>query len=944
MKYFSISLYLLLITFCSSFTIKAKNKPNVFNFSKEDYHAANKNWAISQDDRGFMYFANDVGLVEFDGIEWRLYTLPNSVIMRSVYAFSHNTIYTGGYEEFGRWDRDLSGHLVYTSLSSQLGNQIFNNDEFWKIWNSGKCIYFQSFKGIYCYSDNAVRPFSNQSKNLLFLYGVRGQYYVQEVLGGLYKIDDGQYHKIEGSEIFANKEVRVVLPYGKDKMLIGTSSNGFYIYDGTNFSEWKDNLSAIMRRDELNCGILSSQGTYFFGTILNGLYEVDPDGKILNHISSQNMLQNNTVLSVFEDNSGNIWAGMDRGLSYIYYLPQMSCYTDPTGVIGAVYDAQIWDNKLFIATNQGVFFIPVSDLSAPNPLSLIRLINGTQGQSWNLNIVDGKLYCCHNRGLKQIEAGSLSVRNVFDRTGAYHVKDAVVRGHNVLLISSYLGLFIMDKATGKLNYLDQVPSSILNIEIDHLGNLWLEHPYKGICMGQINDELDRFVNFSFHGGNVGDALPYKMKIFKVGGRVLFLGNDKFYTYDDIANEIIPNEHLNECFNNISDIRNIIYIANNDYWAITGRALYRFTYNGYKASISENYKLSSNLSYVNFYENVSVVNDSLSFVCLDNGFLIYNKNSAEYNLKKEVQDSPIIESMVAGNDTGKLINIDLSKDVEIPYDYNYITVSFSSSKTFTSDLSFQYMLEGVNSNWSTARKINTLTYSRLPQGDYTLKIRSVNDFGGYSEPVSLKFSINSPWYLTYWAYLIYIILAVSILYIIWMFILRRYRNLHLKKIRSRESHRLRLINQRLQGEIEKKNAELFTQTSFIIQKNDLIIKLKDIVEDFYQKNANKALTPLYQKVRILLENNLDAEDDWKTFLLKFEEKHRDFFKKLKIMHPQLTNNDLRLCACLKLNLDTKEIASLMNLSVRTIENNRYRLRKKLDIKPTESLADFFINFE
>jgi FixJ family two-component response regulator len=69
--------------------------------------------------------------------------------------------------------------------------------------------------------------------------------------------------------------------------------------------------------------------------------------------------------------------------------------------------------------------------------------------------------------------------------------------------------------------------------------------------------------------------------------------------------------------------------------------------------------------------------------------------------------------------------------------------------------------------------------------------------------------------------------------------------------------------------------------------------------------------------------MDTEDDWNKFLIRFEEKHKNFFKKLKMLYPQLTNNDLRLCACLKLGLESKDIASLMNISVRAVENNRYR---------------------
>ena len=100
-------------------------------------------------------------------------------------------------------------------------------------------------------------------------------------------------------------------------------------------------------------------------------------------------------------------------------------------------------------------------------------------------------------------------------------------------------------------------------------------------------------------------------------------------------------------------------------------------------------------------------------------------------------------------------------------------------------------------------------------------------------------------------------------------------------------------------------------------------------------------PLYYNINNVLNKNLNDEEDWDLFLVKFEEKHPKFFNTLKTDYPQLTTNDLRLCSCLKLNLSSKDIASLMNLSVRAVENARYRLRKKLDLDTSDNLNEFLM---
>jgi len=936
--------YILFLLFSFFTFIPAfSNKPHVINLSTEIYRADNKNWSIGEDEKGIIYFGNDIGLLEFDGIEWKLNRIPNSLTARSVAVLSHQTIFTGSYEEFGRWDRDISGRLVYTSLSDKLDKALFKNDDFWKIWIADDCVYFQSFSSIYMYDYNTVKRVQAE-KGFLFLSKVRNEFLVQQMLGPLYRLKGAELTRIDGSEIFRDTDVRVILPYSENSYLIGTATKGIYIYDGETFREWNTGLSAVLNSAELNCGVLTTKNTYFFGTILNGVYQVDSIGNIMDHISTESSLQNNTVLSLYEDKLKNVWVALDKGISYIQYIDNMSCYTDKVGKTGAVYGAALWNNKLFIGTNQGVFYITEEDLKKPDALSAMKLINGTQGQVWALKVIDGKLYCCHNKGLKEIQ-NNLSVADLFDiRTGVYNISEARYRGKDLLFLSTYQSLKIVDRKKNSVYEPRHISEPVINADVDHIGNLWLEHFNRGIYRCKLDEDMTGFQTFSYYGGNNTDGLPYKLKMFKVGGRIVLLGGNKFYTYDDISNKIVPNTILDNCFENVKNLKQVIHIHDNKFWALTNKSIYKFSYDGYEAEILESYTLGMNLSLVNTYENISILNDSLSLVCLDNGFLIYKQGQINKENLQARLSLPYLESLGTTDSGGEYEFKNLSEPAGISYSFNTVTFSFSAENTFASDISFQYMLQGVDKVWSIPQKVNRVSYARLPEGKYIFMLRTVDSLGNYSEVVSYEFEILSPWYQSVWAYLLYILVFVSIMYLVWLLILRRYRNLHLQKIRYRETKRLRTLAGELQQEVEQKNAELLTQTSFIIQKNELILKVKDIVDDFYSRNKTSSLLPLSQKINALLNNNMNTEEDWKTFLLKFEEKHTGFFKKMKTLYPQLTNSDLRLCACLKLNLETKEIASLMNLSVRAVENSRYRLRKKLNILPSQNLNEFFLDID
>jgi len=919
------------------------DNPHSINIRREDYRASNKNWAIGRDERSILYFGNDVGLLEFDGIEWKLNELPNKSAIRSVAVLSHQTLFTGSYEEFGRWDRDFSGNLVYTSLSAGIDRSLFRNDDFWKIWIADSLVYFQSFTSIYVYNYHTIRKVPSE-QSFLFLQKVRNEFLIQQMLGSICRFDGSGLQPIPGSECFKNTDVRVILPVGETGYLMGTAENGIYRYDGKTFKDWNPSFSKIVKENELNCGILTSGGRYYWGTISGGIFVTDANGTVLNHISSENTLQNNTILSLMEDDSGNIWAALDQGISCISYMNNMSCYIDPDGNLGAVYSAALWNKTLYIATNQGVLYIETEDLDKLNNLKHLKLINGTQGQVWQLKLIDGHLFCCHNKGLKEIHANH-SESDVKDiNTGVYNLAKVVFKGRNLLFLATYYSMKIVDMETGRVIPVLQIPEPIRSVETDHLGNVWLEHANKGVYRCKLNADCSGFQNFTLYGGNNSDSLPYHLKMFKVGGRIELFGDDCFYTYSDVEDKIIMNKPLNRCFRNVKNIKQIIAVGDNTFWALSGHSVYRFFYDGYSASIQENYDLGQDMMLVNRSENISILSDSLHLICLDNGFLLYRPPTEQPQRESRKQPAPYIESLQVMTSSGDGKYINLSSVKTIPYEDNHLVFHFAAKNVFTGNLLFQYRLSGIDKDWSAPQKINRIAYARMPEGKYEFRVRTIDHLGNSSDDSVYAFEITPPWFLSAWALTGYVLLLIILFYAGRIMILKSYRNKHLQRVKSREAKRLEVLAEKLQNEVEVKNAELLSQSSFIIQKNELIEKIKNTVDEFYSRNKNASLIPLYQRINSLLNLSLNYEEDWNRFLIKFEEKHTGFFKNLKRRYPQLTNHDLRLCACLKLNMESKEIASLMNLSVRAVENSRYRLRKKLNIQPAQNLNEFFLEVD
>ena len=229
--FFNILLYLMFL-----FQPISANHSFVVNMSKAIYKADNKNWGVAQDNRGFLYFANDRGLLQFDGFEWKLFQLPNRTIVRSVLVGSDERIYTGSFEDFGFWERNLAGELVYTSLGIGVPKKEWMNDDFWKIVETDSLIYFQSFSSIYAYDGEKVNRIPTD-RGFLFIQEVQNELYIQAINGPLFHLQGMELDLVPGSELLSESDVRIILP-GKElnSLLIGTTK-GFYTYNQNRFNK-----------------------------------------------------------------------------------------------------------------------------------------------------------------------------------------------------------------------------------------------------------------------------------------------------------------------------------------------------------------------------------------------------------------------------------------------------------------------------------------------------------------------------------------------------------------------------------------------------------------------------------------------------------------------------------------------------------------------------------
>lgn len=286
-----------------------------------------------------------------------------------------------------------------------------------------------------------------------------------------------------------------------------------------------------------------------------------------------------------------------------------------------------------------------------------------------------------------------------------------------------------------------------------------------------------------------------------------------------------------------------------------------------------------------------------------------------------------------------------QELLLPHDFRELSVSVSTS-VFTPNHQISYKIEGVSSDWSAWQKGGAISFLQLPEGQYELRVRKYVVKGPFPE-ITLSIIVSAPWYNTVWAYLIYIVLAGFILQAGLRFYLQNLRKEEEDRLeierRAEQEHIQQLKSEMLEAELASKNNELSLQTSALVKKNQSMQTLLTELEKQKETLGDRYPNKLYTRMRSLIEETMNDQDNWFLFESYFNSAHQNFMERLRQKYADITVGDLRICCMLRMNLSTKEIASLLNISIRAVELRRYRLRKRMALDAETNLVDFLMCF-
>ncbi|WP_417941503.1 LuxR C-terminal-related transcriptional regulator [Flavobacterium sp. RS13.1] len=888
--------------------------PFVENYNKSNYQGDNQIWSVAQGKDKAMYFANNHYLLRYDGVIWEKYTLPNKTIIRSI-MIENDKIYSGSYKEFGYWYRK-NGKMQYVSITKNL--RLFDekdNEEIWKIFRFKGFVYFQSFNDVFIYDGKHIKkikfPFL-----ISYCFPVDQNLYVASVDKGMFKMEDSKISNPKGWNILKNTVVHAVEKY-KGKTFIFTHKKGIFTVEKNGLRPWNNPLNETLKSKGINVARFIKNNKLIVGTGNKGVFIYDFTTDAFKNIDRNNVLMNNSVLSIGFDKEEDLWLGLDNGIAHVEINSPISFFYDNSGFLGSVYSVATLDKGYLIASNHGIFEFDSGNL---------KMLSNTQGQGWNITKIGNKYIIGHNDGTFCYEKGVLSkINNV---NGGWNLSKSSI--NDTYFQSTYSGILVYTNATNlnDTKKINDFSKPIKYVAQNKKNEIWAADNYRGLYRVFFDDHFKtkKVENITQQNKIKND---FGVKIFEFRKEILFLINNIWYTFNSISGKLEENKLFNTNFKNVSDV---VAIDENHFIVLQEGILYHIYANGNRFiwnMIQEKYYKGKLIN-----ENLRIFKSRNHYLLnLDDGFILlqlgyenrqnnvvkieaYNENELLANDQKIKHNTELRINIISGIYGARRPNL----FYQIDKGKNYIPISNGK-----------------------------IVLNNLASGSHSVFVFK-HDGANYDQVAMFDFRVAQPWYFSAWMVLLYLVIIGAILFFYYKW--NKFRYTQKLKLQAEElKHQREILEMELKKEnemniqeyekhileleLQSKSSEVAGKSLSIAKQTEMIDKIQNILDS--EKDFNKLKSEIKKAIKI----NEVNKHEWEVFETNLNQIHNEFIVNLSKKFPQLTPKDIKLCVYLKMNLSSKEIAPMMNISFRGVELHRYRLRKKLNLTQEENLSKFLL---
>lgn len=818
-------------------------------------------------------------------------------------------------------------------------------DEVWDVFLVGQDVFFGTFQGIYRYDGRAVDVIRRPGGfNRSFVVG--STLFTQSPSGALFEVNQGKLIPLNGHR----QENQVIAGIVRSDLghVLFYNSGRIESFDSFGAAALFPELARALAGNYVNHVTQISDGRLVISTQRAGLFIYDPQSNQVENITAREGLMSNACLRVFQDKSGNLWVGMQNGIALVDIHSPLRLINENINLHGSGYEAFEADEGTYFTTSNGIYFLPVEG-------STSSFIPGTEGPAYGLQLINRKLYAGHHTGLFMLEGGK--ARRLATTDGLWQVKQ--LRSNPLYAIGgSYSGLHLFQmSAQGELREVRKIRGfneTSRFFEEDRKGRIWVGQYYKGLYQLTFADSMQEVVV-----NKVSESHPLPLQQYIFLSRIddeIYISTAKGIFKLDQGTDAIVEERV---FSAVVG-KNWVYQLAQD----KQKNVYIYSENraGYFKQVSPGHYVYAptslfqlRQSFNNDLLNVSYhVRNGILFNA-NEGFIAYDpelesrvtpNNEPEVSRVFSVAEDSLLYSRLPFQ--GRPASIEPIQITENTRVLQFLVESFKFRDV--NNQQFRYHLSGFDDGFGQWTSASVKEYTNLKVGAYQFTVQAFDSRGEIVTSKPLLIVVSPPFFKSLYARILYVILGLSIVFQGYRMQRQYYRRKQAKleqtrqqELRQKQDELQNLKEEQIKTELSHVNNLLAASTMNLVVKNEFMENIKEEIRQAKLTDKVEDKQRALERIIKEIDTTLKVQEDWKQFEHHFDRVHGDFLSRLTTEFVDLTPGEQKLCAFLRLKMDTKEIANLMGISLRGVEVARYRLRKKLGLSALQNLSKFILEY-
>lgn len=893
----------------------------VRNFLPKEYKAHNQNFALIEDKRGMIIAANASGVLEFDGISWRLIKIPN-LVAKALTVDKYGTVFVGSADDFGYLETGRDGLRQYRSLMPHIPEKYKPVGHSWNVFALDDLIHFVTTKYIFTFrfpQGNIQKPQLSVWRcgtRIRTAFVMNGELYLLEPgEDGLFRFNNGKPQRLESGKIFEKWNIRAVLPFDDEgsEHLFVNSKGYFFRYDGRKFTEIPSEAPPILDDGVFFSGIKLDDGTLAFSTLTKGVVIMTMSGKVISRIDSRQGLRDDGVLYTYYS-KGKLWLCLQNGISVIEIPSRVGLFNERSGLKGFVSDVSFLNGSLFVATSSGIF--------VNSGAGGFTQVDGVATQAWAFETDGDRVLCAATDGLFAV-TGTRSQKLSVPVKIYYSVRGSRVNP-GIFFLGHESGLVIVRKNGDAFETLGEVPgfsAAVRYIQEDAKGRVWLGTAYSGLVVLERDQRSATGYSVSKKLSKApGGSGVVETKVFVIDGKPVVNIGERTWVLNG-SDELKEDPGFLQGIK-FTGLTSVLDIGNNE------AIVTAYDSQGHLSVLAWNYKKREIIR----RDELSDIKKALD---LDNensifsvGFDSHNKmvylggtdgvasialGQAKGNQGKTTPMLPIISSVIIAGDSLLFRGDDITKAelgldevTGVPYSFGSIRFEYSSLAFESPELDlYSVMLEGYDKDWSEFTFDRKKDYTNLSPGEYVFKVRARSLTGETSQEVAFSFEITPPWYLSTPAFILYFFILAGLVY----GFIRWRLNILTRK------------NEELERVIEERTAEVKAQA-------EKLKELDSLKSRFFTNISHEFRTPL-TLILGQFESLLEKVDD-PLYLSKIKMGIRNSVRLQKLINQLLEISKIE-AGKREISASRTDIVAFLRLIIMTFESLAGKRNIKLDFR-------------